>query len=506
MFILNEDQLNHVFDIKKKFVKNKVVIDTSIMGTGKSITGLTIAEEYDTLLIIGPPGLEDVWKNFALYFNVNVIFISYKLLTGFTGREINNDLLIRNNDDFLPSKNLINIVNNKCLVIIDEFQEIKNAKLTFLACKCVVKSVIESNNSRCLLLSGTPYDKKEHIIHILQLIGLMDENNYDELIKYCVKINEKDTTILQYSQKKNPEEVIYKLYISIIQHEIVSSMIPPKINSKIECFNGYFHMSDQGIMELKRGIKLLHNSVDKTKTDSITTSMRVIQNSKVEIFVRLSKIILNNYPNDKLTLFFDFDEPIYRSFNELREYNPKIVNGKVSYQERTIYINKFMENNNESRLLIFNTAVGSTGISLDDTTGNHKRWCLACPNYYIMRMHQLTRRFYRVSTKSDPTIIYVYGICGTEETSVINSLNTKSEVMKETLSLQVDSGIIFPSDYEKFEERVLSFDKLDMNKIKNAENMILKSQNKNLGNVTLKLNLKTEQFHKQNVRNFMDMF
>lgn len=478
-FVLNEDQIHHINDIKNKWKTYSTVIDTSVMGTGKTITSLKLGEEFDKVIVVCQSNIINIWKDLSFYFNVNIEFVSYKLLTGFSDKETNNDFLNRNDDTFTPKEKLIEILSYKCLIIMDEFQELKNAKLNYMSCKELLSCMNElSPQSKSLLLSGTPYDKKEHVVNILQLIGIVDDD-YNKLIEYCKNIDLMTTIVLCKSLKQDFTEICYKLYTNVLQKHIVSSMKSPDINAKIKCFNGYFNMSEEGSKELKKGIDLLHNSIEKTgKVNSQTTALRVIQNSKVEIYVRIAKIILNKFKNDKLTLFFDFDEPIYETFKLLEEFKPEVVNGKINYDERSRIISKFQEDNNDSRLIIFNTAVGSTGISLDDTTGNHKRWCLACPNYYIMRMHQLSRRFYRVSTKSDPTIINVYGICGIEETSIINSLIKKSEVMKETLTLQVKNGVVFPSDYEKYKEcDDFEFEKFD-SEVKNFS--VLSKKNKHV--------------------------
>ena len=257
----------------------------------------------------------------------------------------------------------------------------------------------------------------------------------------------------------------------------------------------------------------MHNLSRKKKLiddekKSITTALLITQNAKYEIFARCAKYILNTNKTNKVVLFFDYDKPINNAYDLLIKYNPVIINGKVNKKLRPALISKFQEPNSESRLLIFNMSVGCEGISLDDTNGNFKRYVFGAPNYYIMRMHQMSRRFYRASTKSEPIIYYIYGICGMEETSIINSLAKKNNVMKETLLLQVDEGIVFPGDYPQLIEQSNDENELNLVSIESKHVEIAESKSIKIGksiNYKIESNMKGIK-HTPNVKNeFFDI-
>ena len=109
----------------------------------------------------------------------------------------------------------------------------------------------------------------------------------------------------------------------------------------------------------------------------------------------------------------------------------------------------FQVSSTEHRLLISNLKVASTGIDLDDKHGDYPRKCYASPNYIISDLHQLTRRFLRMDTKSTAVVRFVYGKCGRRETSILNALARKSTVLKETLPTQVENGVHFPGEYDE---------------------------------------------------------
>jgi hypothetical protein len=56
-----------------------------------------------------------------------------------------------------------------------------------------------------------------------------------------------------------------------------------------------------------------------------------------------------------------------------------------------------------------------------------------------------------------------------EETSIINSLCKKTNVMKNTLNLQVDEGILFPAEYKQCEELEIDEDNFNFREIPKIE-------------------------------------
>lgn len=511
---LYDDQQKHIELIRDIWKYNTTTVDTSVMGSGKTFCACKLGEEFEVLFVICPATIEYIWENMKNNYNLNIIIISYDILSGFKGNTLNHKYLNREDTDtkttYTCTKEFKELIKRKCLFIVDEFQYAKNKNSRYNALKSMI-NYIDNNQeteSKALILSGTPYDKKEHVINVLQMINLI---KHDELFTYekssnrtqfiGIKnlfdfCNEIDSNKTQLILKETPIthktiiDVCYKLYINIIQYKLVCAMPSPKINCEIKCYNCYFEMDDANALELKRGINMLHNLSRKKKVDddeesrAITTAQIITQNAKVCIFVRIAEKLLNQNDTNKIVIFFDFDEPINNTANLLAQYNPVIINGKINKKERPQLISKFQENNSDCRLLIFNMSVGCAGISLDDTDGKYKRFALGAPNYHISRMHQMSRRFYRANTKSSPYILFIYGNCGTEETSIINSLAKKNEVMKDTLLLQVDEGVIFPGDYPKLmennniseSEKNTDFLNLGLNLVKFNDDDLLENQ------------------------------
>jgi hypothetical protein len=472
------------------YKKYPILINVGIMGSGKTPTALKLAEDYQWIVIICPNSAINVWrKELENYgFNMNyVIIIPFHTIAGEKTKDIEHNLLYKEEDEeeefFFPTEEFIEMVNDGCYLIIDEFDWLKNKTPRYHACKALLDIIHESNNSSAMLQSGTPYDKECHVLATLHLISLIkdpvlydyDEKNHrihlrgvNELIKFCENVDEEKTKEVLYRNNMEPgniEKICFLLYTQIVQKEIVRALPSPVLSVKLNCYNGYFHLSQQGQKRLRNAIEAFRSHIDKDdigKKMNISLIEKEKQLSKVEIIVRVANIILQENIKDKVVITYDFDEPILETFLSLSHFPIKIVNGKVDLDERNKIIDEFNEDNDNLRVLIVNTQVGFCSINLDDRYGGRKRWCLSCPTYYVSRMHQLIRRFYRLTTKSDFTMIWIYGQCDIEETSLLNIMAKKSYVMKETSTLQVDEGHLFPGDYKKMIEKEFSRERLDM--------------------------------------------
>lgn len=90
---------------------------------------------------------------------------------------------------------------------MDEIQNIKNISDQFLACQALMKPILtgpHENSSRCLLLSGSPIDRKEHSVHLFRSVGIqkadqlarinlqtysMDWTGLEEIRQFCEKLD-----------------------------------------------------------------------------------------------------------------------------------------------------------------------------------------------------------------------------------------------------------------------------------------------------------------------------
>ena len=130
----------------------------------------------------------------------------------------------------------------------------------------------------------------------------------------------------------------------------------------------------------------------------VLTSQK-IDSCKVERAIELTKEILSN-ENEKVVIFSEFKEPVYRLAEALKEYNPLVNTGDISDAEFSSNIDKFQKEE-KYRVFIGTTAKCGTGITLTrasymifiDTPWTHGEFEQACD------------RIHRIGT-TKPVFIY----------------------------------------------------------------------------------------------------
>jgi SNF2 family DNA or RNA helicase len=510
---LKSEQIPQVKNIIEILKHNICAFDMSMMGAGKTYVSSEIAVKFGfkRVIVICPASVVGKWKMMKSTYGVPIQYVmSYEMLRSTKDHQPYHGLLKRYDEiinersrtvSFRPSggdgipvletrhqvrfeatDKLKEIVKEGCLFIFDEAQKVKNKNAQWYAAKTIAETLIEiSGKSRFLLLSGTPIDKEEHALNIMNMMGFIrsrklyttDEGKIiligaKELILFCEKVNKKATedTLAEHPirVKEDVNRLCYYLFQNVIKKYMTSSMPPPKIsNVFIDTKNGYYIMeSETDKVKLRNAIDTINRTLRKRiyrradgnvynnpiqKLGGVVKQLMLIEALKVPIFVRLAKQKLQENPNAKVALFVNYTSNLDALIKDLSVYNPIKFNGQVSKDERQILINKFQEPNTDYRLFIGNIGASATGIDLDDKYGNFPRYAYASPNFSILDLHQLTRRFYRLDTKSNSVFRFVY-VKGFSEVNILNNLAKKSNVMKDTLTEQVEGGIKFPGEYE----------------------------------------------------------
>ena len=243
-------------------------------------------------------------------------------------------------------------------------------------------------------------------------------------------------------------------------------MNPPPQTTNIYKRNAFYTLGVEHEVELlMKGVELLRKTTHFNQTTNtvdfgnsgmeslqgIIRALTMIETSKISLFVRIAQSALDENPNQKVVICVNYTDTIHDLMDLLIQYNPLRMDGSLSSSQRGVVIDLFQQHNNEHRLLIGNLSVCSTGIDLDDQHGDFPRLCIVSPNYSTITLYQLSHRFQRANTKSDSTIHFVF--CKeSAELPILNALAKKSNVMKEVTEEQVEYGIVFPGDYEIWED------------------------------------------------------
>lgn len=466
-------------------------IDASVMGSGKTHILCWLAKEcnFTYIVVVCAAAGETTWQRVGAQYGLNIVVItSYESLRSVKGAQPKHGLLTRIDTEtgavFTPTPQFQAAVEYGCLLVGDEFQRVKNKNDQQAAFKALSQYIhTRRGNSRVALLSGTPFDKRDHVINLLQTLGIIRNHRLyvyhkeearlellgaQELLDYCNKISTTRTAAVIAKEKgwtqRTVHEVCYQLYVGVIQDEVQSTMPIPDIPVDIDVHNAYCNLSEVNAVGARKWIGALHSAarydpgtggadLKEANWGAITTALLGIETCDTEIFIRMAMTDLETDPNVKVVLAFNYNTPILMAAEALKKYKPLLLTGKLDKRKRhPLVIDKFQEDNNNHRLIIGNMACMWNSINLDDTTGRHPRKAYGSPNYHVERMHQFTRRFHRATTLSEPHVAFVYAKCGRIVTSILNALSRKTDIMKATLKAQVEQGMLFPGEYVKWTE------------------------------------------------------
>lgn len=512
MVSLFDPQIEHVNKIIDIFKNYKYAIDLSSLGSGKTYTGCYLGKilNLTNILVICPKCVEEKWKEVSKMFDLNIEVISYNSFRSITNSQPKHGYLRRTDTivtinkqyggnetqkktEFFITEKLREKVNKGMFVICDEFQNLKNMGDQTKACITLFKEISQSSDSRILLISGSPFDKKEQVVTFYRLIGVMKNHQVimhnpktlimewkgmSEIYNFCNKIDQKKSARIMPDTLKSIKychEAIYKSFQEIVKPVVGSCMVSKKNDFTVNVQEAHYHMDDQ----LK--IQSLKNAIDNLKTlisvnpltgrltqvawQSIGNYLKNIELIKLSIF---SRIIAHEliYGYKKIVVCFNYTDSILEIADKFKNYNPLILNGSVSTRKRQEMINNFQKNDNSYRLLIGNLQVCSIGIDLDDKFGSQKRLALVSPTYNIQNIYQFGHRFDRRNTLSRADVNLVF--CKeASEIKILNALARKGSIMKETTPQHSENGTKFPGEYpqmiesndwkKKYREKYIAF-------------------------------------------------
>ena len=485
--ILNSFQVDHYNKITEIFKSHSFVIDKSKTGSGKSIIASKFVKDSKVKngIIICSVSIENDWRKRIIEYNLPISYIiSYETLRG--KKEPNHPLLLKDiYGEFYPTDLLIEMINDGCILILDEFQKIKNDTEQTKAVKAIAKYITSHNKyynkieSYIYCISYSPFDTEETCINFFYTMGIILNPLYNkktkqllgakELINYASKYNKDKVDYILYHNEISSKTIInvcYKICIEVILPIISSYMINPDILAKQSIYYGYFNISDEAHKLIKTGINMIHdsksnkkiieddmknlykdfsNGSDITNMSGIIHGMITIQTAKTKyILIEAVKKCFDVIKNVKIVLFFDNKVPLNLALKELAMYNPIGITGERSKHERSDIIMKFQEPNLDSRLLLFISKIGSEGVELDDQDGRFPRIGFGIPGYSMIQMLQIPGRLNRFKTKSNSLFFWIYSnsddYC---EQSVINSITRKSKVLNDTIDIIIPYSKIF---------------------------------------------------------------
>jgi hypothetical protein len=333
------------------------------------------------------------------------------------------------------------------------------------------------NLKKCavFLVSYTACYKAESVPNILSYLGYSDnptmltvyENRlYDDVYAECIKrikarypeaaddLDLKSSTAFVTRNKRGISinkkamgEHLLMIFDKYIRKDVACAMQKLDLPCGKDIRNVFYKPMYEDVLEVNRLVRILSKSgVVLTADGSISNNkdavMHQLETYRIKaLLFREVLPLLKSTTNDKIVITTKH----ISSINFINEtltsngYTPLIITGvhTPSKVERNEIVEKFESHDNVHRILIGTSQILSTGCSLDDTHGDYPRWLFVCPTFKFADMAQTPNRVYRRSTKSRPTISFVYLASNPIELTVLLNMKTKGHVMGKTVALSM---------------------------------------------------------------------
>jgi len=458
-------------------------LDTSDLGAGKTIIALAVAAAYKMgVIVVSPKSIISNWTKNGDKYGIPVYrVVTYQSLRGNSTSKLNHDILIRDGDEFLPTDVIETYAKKGLLIVFDECHALKNDNSQLWAAHAMVNEAKRLGrmgmNVRVACLSATPADKQENITSLLKILGVVlsdkmyrynrsgryyEKIGLQEVIDKCIKY---DPDLTFYStcrpiNKTTIKTICHDLYTNVLKNHISSGMA---IQIKKDAKNLFAKMHQEDVERLRNGALMFKSATNyrfesgeveynKINWGDLIKSRMEIDSAKVNTIVRLAKKDLETNPNNKVIIYFTYKRDIEEVVRQLKNYNPLKLTGdvtKIKYRDEIM--NKFQKADNEYRVLVSNPKVGGSGICLDDIWGNFPRFMYIAPSYFFTDLFQATGRICRETTKSKPTIRFVYSKDFPYETGILNSMAEKSRNARDMISVD-QQKITYPGEYDSLME------------------------------------------------------
>ena len=479
------ERISHVLD------EGLTALDSSPVGSGKTYTTCRAAHVRGlSLLVVVPKSVKSKWRDVAGLYGVPVVGTStYQGLRGTRRYQPNSPYLRREGDAFHPTAAFEALVEAGVLLVFDEFHNVKNPNTAQIESAAALVRYIAARpntNSRVLLLSATPGDKKIHAFQFVRMLGISAQpilhwynprarilmpRGINDLLEWCAERDwEAAARVMDaHGEPQNAtesREFAYQLFVRIVLPQLGSAMPEPELvgangEPLLRDFkNGFYRLTPGNRVRLKAAIEQLAKAarpilegrpVGGDAMGKITTALMNIEAAKRDLFVRLARETLAANPRGHVVILLNYIANVEYVVEALAEFAPIRYTGDMDEADRDAALAAFAEPNARRRLFIGTVAVANVGIDLDDKRGDLPRSMFISPDYRFIPLFQATGRIARSSTRSVPVARFVYGSGeGSTEFAIVDSLARKTEVAHSYVTGEQRPP--FPGDLEAFHE------------------------------------------------------
>lgn len=475
-------QIKHYRQLNEKLCKYRRVVDTSIMGCGKTFTISAVAKkQHKHIIAFSPESSKKNWMKAFSHFRIKKEKYEWFGYNSFLCKQKPYmtpivTLTYKNYLEELVKCKVSKQYHDKCkekngvLLVFDEAHFLKNdSNRSRLA---IMLSLVTLKYPKCYIamLSSTPFDKYTQCVQFAKLLGIIKQKSLtfydrknnctyydglDELLNYSKNLEPNCQEIVGQINDKRPETIAYHYMSKVIKLHLFIAMKPALDSDTKDIKNLFVKIDDEiqlemvkkGIIKLEKGVISLEKQNKKIPAGQalaeIQNGMKQIENGKVYVFVKLALKSLRSNPKTKVIIMANFLTSIEAIYSSLEKYSPLLIWGKTPKKDRLDIITKFQSPTDTHRILVCNTAILCTGQDLDDQHGDYPRHLYISPNYNVTNLHQATGRIFRSNTKSDGTVRFVYTKEVEKEVTLLETIALKSNVIKS----MIDYKVKFPGDY-----------------------------------------------------------
>lgn len=411
-------QITPTSQIVSSLLSNKISIDASDTGTGKTYMNLKAAKElgYTPGIICTKNGIPD-WIKVCRFIGVRPLFI----INWESAKSAKFPYIEKTRHDYTGKYSYKWKIpkSEKILLIFDEVHKANNKG---------------TQNQDLLLaaryipicgLSATLAESLPQLRAIGSLLGLFEIDKFPEWLKTNGLIKDKYKNWKSLTDKKDMIKVSKFIFPSF-GTRINKDNLPdfPDIQNIAKLYPIKEAKSqNEHYKELLGKIKEFKNSDSQGKLLALTGKYRELAElNKVDLLVDLARDHREN--GHSVIIFVNYRETL-RQISEKLKCDCLIHGGQTGKQGEALRLKNIDDfQKNSAAILIATIAAGGTSISLHDLHGEHPRVSLICPTYNAKELIQVLGRTHRAGAKTKATNYLIYGE-NTIEEKVFNSVVSK---------------------------------------------------------------------------------
>ena len=379
-------QILHLYDLVNSIIKNKIALDGSGTGTGKTYVSIALCKHFNYKpIIVCPKSVMTMWNDVCKIYEVEpLLIVNYDTIKFCKEYDIdNNNKRITSNyliysgekDNIKYEWKNIDFKNN--IIIFDEVHKCKDIKS--LNGKLLTAA---KNKTNLLLLSATMADTKNNFYIYAYMLNLIKSpTQCRTLITQIIKESINDINNI------NPfNKFLFPKYGSIMLLKETTEQLPLNIIS----VNKY-NLNKNDEINLQNILVNMKNDIEISK---IIKMRQEIELCKIPIIIELTNKYLDS--GKSVVIFVNFIDTLMILSKHFNTNN--IIHGQQTDLERNNVIESFQKN--IIKIIICTIQSGGQSINLHDTIGKYPRASIIIPSFSSTDFVQTLGRIYRSGTKS----------------------------------------------------------------------------------------------------------